>query len=49
MRSPIRWMLKCARRLQATLGAPIQVLSKHQFLAIGYSELAPSILSDVGS
>ena len=33
----------------ATLIAPIQVLSKHQFLATGYYALAPSILSDVGS
>lgn len=44
-----RWMLGWARRLQATLVAPIQVLSKHQFLATGYSALAPSILSEVGS
>lgn len=33
----------------ATLIAPVHAVSKHQFLAIGYSELAPAILSDVGS
>src|SRR5271154_7358913 len=33
----------------ATLVAPVHAVSKHQFLATGYSALAPSILSDVGS
>ena len=33
----------------ATLIAPIRAVSKRQFLAIGYSELAPSILNDVRS
>ncbi len=49
MRSPTHWMSGWARRLQRHALRLIQVLSKNQFLAIGYSELAPSILSDVGS